>query len=361
MSIALITGSAGLVGSEASKHFARQGMDIVGVDNDMRSVFFGSEASTSRMARELAQTLPNYIHSAVDIRDQGEMFRIFQRYGSEIELVIHTASQPSHDWAAREPLTDFHINALGTLNLLEATRQYCPDAVFIFTSTNKVYGDSPNQLPLVELETRWEIDPSHHYSAGIDEGMSLDHSMHSIFGASKAAADLMVQEYGRYFGLRTACFRAGCITGPSHSGTQLHGFLAYLMKCCVTGTPYRVFGYKGKQVRDNIHSYDLIRAFDAFFENPRVGETYNIGGGRFSNCSMLEAIKMCERISSTRLGWTYVDESRMGDHIWWIGDVTRFRSHYPEWKQTYTIQDILSESYEMNAGRWLESEFEVAV
>lgn len=359
MSIALISGSAGLVGSEASKHFARRGMGIVGVDNDMRSVFFGSEASTSRMARDLVQTLPNYVHSAADIRDQEEMFRIFRRYGSEIELVIHTASQPSHDWAAREPLTDFHINALGTLNLLEATRQYCPDAVFIFTSTNKVYGDSPNRLPLVELETRWEIDPSHRYSAGIDEHMSLDHSMHSIFGASKAAADLMVQEYGRYFGLRTACFRAGCITGPGHSGTQLHGFLAYLMKCCVSGTPYRVFGYKGKQVRDNIHSYDLIQAFNEVFENPRVGETYNIGGGRFSNCSMLEAIKMCERISSTPLGWNYVDESRMGDHIWWIGDVNRFRSHYPAWKQTYTIEDILQESYEMNAGLWLESTQEV--
>jgi CDP-paratose 2-epimerase len=361
MSIALITGSAGLVGSEATRHFAKRGLDIVGVDNDMRSVFFGNEASTSWMARDLAQTLPNYVHSAVDIRDQGEIFNIFRRYGREIKLVIHTAAQPSHDWAAREPLTDFQVNALGTLNMLEATRQYCPDAVFIFTSTNKVYGDEANRLPLVELETRWEIDPSHPYSTGIDESMSLDHSMHSIFGASKAAADLMVQEYGHYFGMRTACFRAGCITGPGHSGTQLHGFLAYLMKCCVTRTPYKVFGYKGKQVRDNIHCYDLVQAFDAFFENPRIGEIYNIGGGRFSNCSMLEAIKMCERITSTQLTWTYVDESRMGDHIWWIGNINRFRSHYPGWKQTYTIQDILRESYEMNADRWLESTQEVAV
>jgi CDP-paratose 2-epimerase len=361
MSIALITGSAGLVGSEATKHFAKRGMDIVGVDNDMRSVFFGSEASTSWMARDLEQTLPNYVHSAVDIRDQGEISKIFKRYGREIKLVIHTAAQPSHDWAAREPLTDFQVNALGTLNMLEATRQYCPDAVFIFTSTNKVYGDEANRLPLVELETRWEIDASHPYSAGIDESMSLDHSMHSIFGASKAAADLMVQEYGHYFGMRTACFRAGCITGPGHSGTQLHGFLAYLMKCCVTRTPYKVFGYKGKQVRDNIHSYDLVQAFNAFFENPRVGEIYNIGGGRFSNCSMLEAITMCERISSTPLTWSYVDESRMGDHVWWIGNINRFQSHYPGWKQTYTIQDILRESYEMNAGRWLESTQGVAV
>jgi CDP-paratose 2-epimerase len=361
MSIALITGSAGLVGSEATKHFAKRGMDIVGVDNDMRSVFFGSEASTSWMARDLEQTLPNYVHSAVDIRDQGEISKIFKRYGREIKLVIHTAAQPSHDWAAREPLTDFQVNALGTLNMLEATRQYCPDAVFIFTSTNKVYGDEANRLPLVELETRWEIDASHPYSAGIDESMSLDHSMHSIFGASKAAADLMVQEYGHYFGMRTACFRAGCITGPGHSGTQLHGFLAYLMKCCVTRTPYKVFGYKGKQVRDNIHSYDLVQAFNAFFENPRVGEIYNIGGGRFSNCSMLEAITMCERISSTPLTWSYVDESRMGDHVWWIGNINRFQSHYPGWKQTYNIQDILRESYEMNAGRWLESTQGVAV
>jgi CDP-paratose 2-epimerase len=361
MSVALITGSAGLVGSEASRHFAQKGMDIAGVDNDMRSVFFGSEASTAWMARDLARTLPNYVHFGIDIRDRGEMFRIFRRYGTEIKLVIHTAAQPSHDWAAREPLTDFHVNALGTLNLLEATRQYCPDAVFIFTSTNKVYGDAANRLPLVELETRWEIDPLHPYSAGIDETMSLDHSMHSVFGASKAAADLMVQEYGRYFGLRTACFRAGCITGPAHSGTQLHGFLAYLMKCCVTGTPYKVFGYKGKQVRDNIHSYDLVQAFDAFFENPRAGETYNIGGGRFSNCSMLEAIEISQRISSTELRWTYADESRIGDHVWWIGNVNRFRSHYTGWRQSYTIHDILRESYEVNVGRWLEYEQEVAV
>jgi CDP-paratose 2-epimerase len=361
MSTALITGSAGLVGSEASRYFAGRGMDIVGVDNDMRSVFFGREASTSWMARDLVRTLPNYVHSTVDIRDQREIFEVFRRYGSEIKLVIHAASQPSHDWAAREPLTDFHINALGTLNMLEATRQYCPDAVFIFTSSNKVYGDSPNRLPLLELDTRWEIDPSHPYSAGIDETMSLDHSMHSVFGASKAAADLMVQEYGRYFGMRTVCFRAGCITGPGHSGTQLHGFLAYLMKCCVTRAPYKVFGYKGKQVRDNIHSNDLIQAFDAFFHDPRVGETYNIGGGRLSNCSVLEAIEMCERISAIKLALTYVDESRMGDHVWWIGDAGRFRSHYPAWKQSYTIQDILRESYEMNAGRWLESAQEVAV
>jgi len=361
MSIALITGSAGLVGSEATRYFAQKGMDVVGVDNDMRAVFFGDEASTLWMARDLEKTLPNYIHCATDVRDQMGIFKLFREYGSEIKLVIHAAAQPSHDWAAREPAIDFRVNALGTLNLLEATRQYCPDAVFLFTSTNKVYGDSANRLPLIELDARWEIDPSHAYSEGIDESMSLDHSMHSIFGASKVAADVMVQEYGRYFGMRTACFRAGCITGPAHSGTQLHGFLAYLMKCCVTGTPYQVLGYKGKQVRDNIHSYDLIRAFDAFFEAPRAGEVYNIGGGRFSNCSVLEAIKMCERISSTPLAWSYVDENRIGDHVWWVGNVNRFRSHYPGWTQDYTIHDILREIYQMNAGRWVESAQEVAV
>jgi CDP-paratose 2-epimerase len=361
MSVAVITGSAGLVGSEATKHFAQKGMDVIGIDNDMRSMFFGEEASTSWMNLHLERTLSNYTHYATDIRNQDAIFNLFKKYGSEIELVVHTASQPSHDWAAREPLTDFGVNALGTLNMLEATRQHCPHAAFVFTSTNKVYGDNPNLLPLIELKTRWEIDPTHAYSAGIDESMSIDHCMHSVFGASKAAADLMVQEYGRYFGMLTACFRCGCITGPAHSATQLHGFLAYLMKCCVTRTPYRVFGYKGKQVRDNIHSYDLIQAFDAFVQAPRCGEVYNLGGGRFSNCSMREAISMCEQIASTPLPWTYVDENRAGDHIWWIGNSARFMSHYPQWKQTCDIHSILQESYEMNAEWWLGSTQDVAV
>jgi CDP-paratose 2-epimerase len=361
MSVAIITGAAGLIGSEAARHFSRKGMDIVGIDNDMRSIFFGEEASTSWMSVHLASNLLNYTHHAADVRSHDEVFNIFKKYRSDIKLVIHAAAQPSHDWAAREPLTDFRVNAMGTLTLLEATRLYCPNAVFIFTSTNKVYGDTPNQLPLSELEARWEIDPAHAYVAGIDEEMSIDRCMHSVFGASKAAADIMVQEYGRYFGMRTVCFRCGCVTGPTHSGTQLHGFLAYLMKCCVTHSPYQVFGYKGKQVRDNIHSYDLIQAFDAFFEVPRVGEVYNIGGGRFSNCSMLEAIGMCERISSTQMSWTYSDKNRAGDHIWWIGDMRKFRSHYPKWKQTYDVCDILRESYAANVDRWLESTLEVAV
>lgn len=353
MSIAIVTGSAGLIGSEACKHFAEKGMQVIGVDNDMRSFFFGEEASTSRMSETLRTTLRGYQHFATDIRSRDEVFKIFAEYGNEIKLVVHTAAQPSHDWAARDPFTDFGVNALGTLTMLEATRQYCPDAVFIFTSTNKVYGDTPNRLPLLELETRWEIDPEHRYAKGIDEEMSIDNTMHSVFGASKVAADVMVQEYGRYFGIRTACFRGGCLTGPAHSGTQLHGFLAYLMKCCTTQTLYQVFGYKGKQVRDNIHSYDLIQAFDAFFSNPRSAEIYNIGGGRFSNCSMIEAIATCEKITGLSMQTTYKESNRLGDHIWWIGDLTKFQTHYPSWQLTYNVEAILRESYNFNVDRWL--------
>jgi len=360
MSIAIITGSAGLIGSEAARHFVAKGMTVVGIDNDMRSVFFGKEASTQWNSQRLIDDLTNYLHQTIDIRDRDAVFSLFKRYGTEIELVLHAAAQPSHDWAARDPLMDFSVNAVGTLTMLEATRTYCPDAVFLFTSTNKVYGDTPNRLPLVEQATRWEIDPHHIYAGGIDESMSIDGTMHSVFGASKVAADVMVQEYGRYFGMRTACFRGGCLTGPTHSGTKLHGFLAYLMKCCVTQTPYEVFGYGGKQVRDNIHSYDLIQAFDAFFEAPRSGEIYNIGGGRFSNCSMVEAIEMCEQITDTTLNWSYQDCNRMGDHIWWISDLSKFRSHYPKWKQTYDVAAILRESYELNANRWQQTSSLVA-
>ena len=352
MGVAIITGSSGLIGSEAARHFSKKGMDIIGIDNDMRSVFFGSEASTAWMTDHLKRNLSNFTHYAADIRDRDGINRIFQRYGTDVELVIHTAAQPSHDWAAKEPFTDFGVNALGTLTVLETARKYCPDAVFIFTSTNKVYGDTPNLLPLIELDTRWEIDPDHIFALGINETMSIDNSMHSIFGTSKVAADLMVQEYGHYFGMKTACFRGGCLTGPAHSGTQLHGFLAYLMKCCVTEKSYTVFGYKGKQVRDNIHSHDLVNAFDAFFTNPRRGEIYNIGGGRFSNCSMIEAISLCEVIADNTLDWKYVHDNRMGDHIWWVSDVSKFQSHYPEWELTYNVEAILRESYDYNRDRW---------
>jgi CDP-paratose 2-epimerase len=268
MSVAIISGSAGLVGSETVAYFAAKGMDIVGIDNGMRKEFFGEEASTAWVRDRLKREIRSYSHHDIDIRNQDEIGRIFQRHGNDIKLIVHTAAQPSHDWAARNPMMDFTVNAQGTLVLLEATRQFAPDATFIFVSTNKVYGDTPNYLPLIEQDTRWEIDPDHEYARGIPETMSIDHTMHSLFGASKVAADVLVQEYGRYFGMRTGCFRGGCLTGPNHSGTQLHGFLAYLMKCAVTGMPYTVFGYKRKQVRDNIHSNDLIRAFDEFFKHP---------------------------------------------------------------------------------------------
>ena len=280
MGVAIITGSSGLVGSEAVKYFSSLGMDVVGIDNGMRERFFGEAASTRWMTDRLKKEVAGFRHYDADIRDAERIERVFAEYGSEIELVLHAAAQPSHDWAATDPVTDFTVNANGTSVMLEATRKHSPDAVFIYMSTNKVYGDRPNSLPLVEQETRWEIDPAHAYAGGIPETMSIDATLHSLFGASKAAADILVQEYGRYFGMKTACFRGGCLTGPNHSGTQLHGFLAYLMKCAVTGTPYSIFGYKKKQVRDNIHSADLVRAFHAFFQNPRAGEVYNIGGGR---------------------------------------------------------------------------------
>jgi CDP-paratose 2-epimerase len=353
LSVAVITGSAGLVGSEAARHFAAKGMRVVGIDNDMRGVFFGPEASTGWMQKQLITSTKSYEHHSLDIRNQEEMFRLFRQFGSNISLVIHAAAQPSHDWSATDPLTDFSVNAGGTLNLLEATRRFCPEAVFIFMSTNKVYGDAPNALPLVEHESRWEPQSAHPFAEnGISEEMSIDQSMHSIFGASKVSADLMVQEYGRYFGLKTACFRAGCLTGPNHSGTQLHGFLAFLMKCAMTGTPYKVFGYQGKQVRDNLHSADLIRAFDLFFEQPGSARVYNIGGGRFSNCSMLEAIRLCEKISGRDLKWDYEPASRLGDHIWWISDIGKFQSHYPQYKLSYDVEAILREMHGMNHGRW---------
>jgi CDP-paratose 2-epimerase len=341
-----------LIGSEAVDFFCARGFTVVGIDNDMRKYFFGEEASTAWRRDALVRRYANYIHRDADIRDLNAMEALFAEYGSDLVLVLHTAAQPSHDWAAREPLTDFTVNANGTLVLLECTRRYAPEAVFIFTSTNKVYGDRPNELPLVELEERWEIEASHPYYEGIDESMSIDGTKHSLFGASKAAADLLVQEYGRYFGMKTACFRGGCLTGPNHAGTQLHGFLAYLMKCTVTGTPYTVFGYKGKQVRDNIHSYDLVNAFYHFFQAPRVAEVYNIGGARFAHCSMLEGIRRCEEIAGKKLNWTYVETNRIGDHIWWISDIRKFRRHYPEWNLRYNLNGILVEIYKNNLARW---------
>jgi CDP-paratose 2-epimerase len=354
MSVAIITGSAGLIGSEAVRFFASLGMHVVGIDNDMRKFFFGEEASTEWNRKCLEAEVEKYEHYDVDIRDYSRIREIFERFGKEISLIIHTAAQPSHDWAARDPFSDFSVNANGTLNLLQATREYCPESPFIFTSTNKVYGDLPNYLPLIEQEKRWEIDPSHRYYSGISEDMSIDQSKHSLFGASKVAADVLVQEYGRYFGMKTGSFRGGCLTGPSHSGTQLHGFLAYLMKCTVTETPYKVFGYKGKQVRDNIHSADLISAFYEFYKNPGSGEVYNVGGGRESNCSMLEAIELCQEITGKELNYSYTEENRSGDHIWYISDLSKFKKEYQNWSITYDVPRILREIYEKNVERWVK-------
>jgi CDP-paratose 2-epimerase len=352
VSAAVITGSAGLVGSEAVRHFAGLGLEVAGIDNDMRKQFFGPEASTEWQQKELA-LVPGYRHYAFDIRDREFIFNLFKKFGSSISLVVHAAAQPSHDWSARDPITDFDVNAGGTLNLLEATRQFCPDAAFIFMSTNKVYGDVPNSLPLVERESRWELDPQHKYAArGFTEEVSVDQSVHSPFGASKVAADVMVQEYGRYFGLKTVCFRAGCLTGPNHAGAQLHGFLAYLMKCSMSGMPYKVFGYNGKQVRDNLHSSDLIQAFSMFFAKPRAGEVYNIGGSRASNCSLLEAIELCQEISGTELKWEYEPANRTGDHIWWISDISKFQAHYPGYQLRYDVPAILREIHDRNRKRW---------
>jgi len=346
----IVTGSAGLIGSETVKRFAADGFRVVGIDNDMRAKFFGTEASTRRTRDNLIKNVAGYEHHNLDIRNCDQIYDLFKQNAGKISAIVHTAAQPSHDWAARDPQTDFTVNANGTLNLLEAARQYCPEAPFVFTSTNKVYGDTPNRLPLRELEKRWEIEPGHEYEPGISESMSIDYTKHSLFGASKAAADLLVQEFGRYFGLPTVAFRGGCLTGPAHAGTELHGFLSYLMICIVSGRPYRVFGYKGKQVRDNIHSFDLVEAFAEFIRAPRPGEVYNIGGSRYSNCSMLEAIDLCEEISGRKLTWSYEETNRIGDHIWWISDVRKFQEHYPNWKFRYGLREILEEIHEAVKG-----------
>lgn len=347
MEIALITGSAGLIGSESVEFFSEKFDRIIGIDNDMRKYFFGADASTEWNKNRIEEQIPNYEHHHTDIRDYNALEKIFNTYGNDIKLIVHTAAQPSHDWAAREPLTDFGVNATATLNLLELTRQYCPRAVFIFTSTNKVYGDTPNYLPLVELETRWEITEDHpYYKNGIDETMSIDNTKHSLFGASKVAADVLAQEYGKYFGMHVGIFRGGCLTGSRHSGTKLHGFLSYLMKCAITGDHYTIFGYKGKQVRDNIHSFDLVNMFWHFYQHPRQGEVYNAGGGRFSNCSILEAIALCEEITGHKMNYSYSDTNRIGDHIWWISDVSKFKSHYPGWNWQWDLNDTLVQMYE---------------
>ncbi len=352
MKTCIITGSAGLIGAEAVRFFSARGFEVIGVDNDMRKQFFGDDASTRWSRRDLESTVPNYTHRELDIRDREGIEALFAEHGADVSLIIHTAAQPSHDWAAKDPHTDFTVNANGTLILLEAMRKFAPRACFIFTSTNKVYGDNPNKLPLVELETRWEIDPSHpFYAHGIDESLSVDQTKHSLFGVSKLAADAMVQEYGRYFDMNTVCFRGGCLTGPGHSGTMMHGFLSYLVKCALTGARYTVFGYSGKQVRDNIHSFDLVNMFWEYYQAPRPGEVYNAGGGRFSNCSMHEAIALCEARTGKKMNLIYDQANRIGDHIWYISDTRKFQAHYPGWKQTYSVPRIVDEIFDSMAAR----------
>jgi CDP-paratose 2-epimerase len=346
MKIALITGSSGLIGGESVEFFANKFDKIIGIDNNLRSYFFGEEGSTEWNKKRLQDKFSTFKSHNLDIRNYEQLEIIFKEHGNDISLIIHAAAQPSHDWAAKEPITDFSINATGTLNMLELTRLHCPKAVFVFTSTNKVYGDTPNFLPLIELEKRWEISENHTYCKhGIDETMSIDQTKHSVFGASKVAADILVQEYGKYFGMNTGVFRGGCLTGPNHSGAQLHGFLAYLMKCAITGNHYTVFGYNGKQVRDNIHSFDLVNMFWHFYQNPKQGEVYNAGGSRFSNCSMLEAIEMCEKISNNKLNYSYSETNRIGDHIWYVSDVSKFKQHYPDWKYKYDLESTLVEMF----------------
>ncbi|MFA6048910.1 MAG: NAD-dependent epimerase/dehydratase family protein [Candidatus Micrarchaeia archaeon] len=340
----LVTGSGGLIGSESAKFFCEKGFDVAGIDNDLRASFFGSEASTKWNAEALSKTFENYLHFSADIRDEKTIREIFEK--NHFDLIIHCAAQPSHDWAAKDPKTDFTVNANGTLNLLENFRQYCPNATFIFTSTNKVYGDTPNALPLIELETRFELPEDHPYYNGIDESMSIDQSLHSLFGVSKTAADLLVQEYGKYFGLNTSVFRGGCLTGPAHSGTELHGFLAYLVKCISTGREYTIYGYNGKQVRDNIHSRDLVKAFYEVYKRPMKGEAYNIGGSRHSNVSMLEAIQKIEEITGKKANVQYVEKNRVGDHKWYVSDVSKFKRHYPDWSFEYDTDRILREECE---------------
>jgi len=340
MKKALITGSTGLIGSESAKFLVKKGFHVIGIDNDMRAYFFGKEGST-KWNYERLKKYKNYEHYNIDIRNETAIEQVFKE--NNFSLIIHTAAQPSHDWAVKEPLTDFTINAYGTLILLENFRKYCPEAVFIFTSTNKVYGNNPNKLPVIELETRYELPTGHKFYNGIDESMSIDNCIHSIFGASKVSADIMVQEYGKYFQLATGVFRCGCLTGPAHSATQLHGFLAYLTKCIVTGKKYTIFGYKGKQVRDNIHSFDLINAFWYYYQNPRPGEVYNMGGGRELSISILEAIDKVETILNKKAIYEYSQTTRKGDHIWYISNISKFKRGYPQWKITYNLDKILIE------------------
>lgn len=337
---AVVTGSCGLIGSEVTRFFARMGFRITGIDDNHRAVFFGPEGDTSWVLSQLKREIPTYEHAGIDIRDRQAVLDLIREV--KPQLIIHTAAQPSHDRAAAIPFLDFEVNALGTLHLLEAARQFCPEAPFIHMSTNKVYGDRPNTLALAELETRWDYsDPA--YAHGVGEDFSIDQSKHSLFGASKIAGDIMVQEYGRYFGMPTCCLRGGCLTGPNHSGVELHGFLSYLIKCNVESREYKVFGYKGKQVRDNIHSEDVARFMYEFWKAPRCAEVYNLGGGKENSCSILEAFRMTEQVTGRQMKWRYIDENRIGDHICYYSDLRKMQNHYPNWGITKTLPMIFDE------------------
>jgi CDP-paratose 2-epimerase len=336
----LVTGSNGLIGSEAVRYYDAEGHEVIGLDNNMRAVFFGPAGDTSWNLRDLKESTRHFIHYDIDIRDRARLAKLFEAV--PVDLIIHCAAQPSHDKARDIPFMDFEVNAMGTLNLLEMARRFSPDCTFIFMSTNKVYGDAPNEVPLMELERRYDYANAA-YWLGINENCRIDRSLHSLFGASKLAADIAAQEYGRYFGMKVGVFRGGCLTGSSHSGVELHGFLSYLVKVALSGGGYKVFGYKGKQVRDNIHSYDVIQAFEAFRCNPRPGEVYNLGGGRENSVSVLEAIDLIGNICGRTINWSYVETNRIGDHICYITDMSKFTSHYPQWRLTRSLTDILTE------------------
>jgi CDP-paratose 2-epimerase len=341
MNVAIVTGANGLIGSETVMLLSNYFDKIIGIDNDMRAHFFGSDSSVESTYKTLIKTVSNFENMSVDIRNYNSLKSVFSKYRSDIKLIIHTAAQPSHDWAVKEPFSDYHINSTGTLNLLELTRMYCKETVFIYTSTNKVYGDNSNYLPFIELDTRYELPPNHIYYSGIDESLSIDFTKHSLFGCSKLSADVYVQEYGRYFDMNTTVLRGGCLTGSKHKGAELHGFLNYLVRCILEGKTYKIIGHKGKQVRDNIHAVDVASACLAIYNNPRKGEVYNIGGGRHSNCSILEAITIIEEITGLEAKTEYIQDARIGDHIWWISDMTKFRTHFPNWEYTYTLKDTI--------------------
>tara|TARA_B100001971_G_C18248902_1_gene576553 strand:+ start:1011 stop:2063 length:1053 start_codon:yes stop_codon:yes gene_type:complete len=348
MSIALITGSSGLIGSESVDFFCKKGFDVIGIDNNLRKFFFGNDGSTTWIKNRLIKKNKNFKSLSIDIRNYSGLEKIFKKYKKNISLIIHCAAQPSHDYGKNFPVIDFNVNATGTLNLLELTKRYCPSSPFIFMSTNKVYGDNPNKLNLIEKNKRWELKTNDQLFKGIDEKFSIDNCTHSFFGVSKTYADLIVQEYGKNVGLKTVSFRGGCITGPNHSGAKLHGFLSYLVKIGLHKKKYSLIGYKGKQVRDNLHSHDLVNCFWEFYKKPKYGEVYNIGGGRFSNCSIIEALELLESISKIKIKREVIKKNRVGDHIWYISNISKFKKNYPKWKQKYNTKKIIEELFEKN-------------